>query len=302
MPGSWAGSTRFGPTCARVPCRPRPSSPSSPSCTSSACARVRRRSSSCAGPRGSPPTATVGSWGCAVRGLRSPIWRPSSCTTAPPGARAFRPIRPSSAAGANACILHHVENRAPLRDGDLVLIDAGCELDGYASDITRTFPVNGRFSPPQRVLYELVLEAQRAAIAKAKPGNRWIDPHEAALKVLTKGLISARHPRRQARASSSRTRPTSPTTCTAPGTGSAWTCTTSGQYKEGGEWRLLEPGMVLTVEPGLYMPATDEVPEPYRQIGIRIEDDVLITAGRQRDPVRRGAQGPGRDRVGLRSR
>ena len=193
------------------------------------------------------------------------------------GAR-FQAYPPIVAAGVNACILHHVENRAPLRDGDLVLVDAGCELDGYASDITRTFPVNGRFSAPQRALYELVLEAQRAAIAKAKPGNRWIDPHEAALKVLTKGLIAlgilSGKPGRLIKEEAYK-----PYYMHRTGHWLGMDVHDVGHYKEGGEWRLLEPGMVLTVEPGLYMPATDEVPASYRQIGIRIEDDVLITQG-----------------------
>jgi Xaa-Pro aminopeptidase len=195
---------------------------------------------------------------CAVRGAR------------------FQAYPPIVAGGPNACILHHVENRAPLRDGDLVLIDAGCELDGYASDITRTFPVNGRFSPPQRELYDLVLEAQQAAIAKAKPGNRWIDPHEAALKVLTRGLVSLGvlqgKPSKLVKDEAYK-----PYYMHRTGHWLGMDVHDVGHYKVDGEWRLLESGMVLTVEPGLYMPGTDEVPEPMRRIGIRIEDDVLIT-------------------------
>ena len=206
------------------------------------------------------------------------------------GAR-FQAYPPIVAAGPNACILHHVENRAPLRDGDLVLVDAGCELDGYASDITRTFPVNGRFSDPQRELYELVLEAQRAAIAKAKPGNRWIDPHEAALKVLTKGLIRlgilAGKPARLIKDEAYK-----PYYMHRTGHWLGMDVHDVGRYKVDGEWRLLELGMVLTVEPGLYMPSTDAVPAAFRQIGIRIEDDVLIardgneilSAGAPKDP------------------
>lgn len=178
--------------------------------------------------------------------------------------------------GINACILHYTANDAPLRDGELVLIDAGCELDGYASDITRTFPVNGRFSPAQREVYDLVLAAQQAAIAKARPGCRWNEPHEAAVKVLTKGLIrlgiltgkvgklikdEAYKPHYMHRT----------------GHWLGMDVHDVGAYKRDGEWRRLEPGMVLTIEPGLYLPATDAVPEPYRGIGIRIEDDVLIT-------------------------
>jgi len=178
--------------------------------------------------------------------------------------------------GINGCILHYVENDATLRDGDLVLIDAGCELDGYASDITRTFPVNGRFTRPQRALYELVLEAQRAAIDTSRPGLSWNAPHEAAVKVLTKGLVrlgilsgkvgklieeEAYKPYYMHRT----------------GHWLGMDVHDVGHYKSGGDWRALEPGMVLTVEPGLYLPDTKAVPKPYRGIGIRIEDDVLIT-------------------------
>lgn len=183
---------------------------------------------------------------------------------------------PIVAGGAHACVLHYVENHAQLRDGDLVLVDAGCELGGYASDVTRTFPVNGRFSPPQRALYELVLEAQRAAIAKARPGNRWSEPHEAALKVLTKGLIRlgilTGKPARLIKDEAYK-----PYYMHRTGHWIGMDVHDVGRYKSDGDWRTLEPGMVLTVEPGLYMPATEAVPEPYQLIGIRIEDDVLIT-------------------------
>ncbi|HYN78656.1 MAG TPA: M24B family metallopeptidase, partial [Lamprocystis sp. (in: g-proteobacteria)] len=191
------------------------------------------------------------------------------------GAR-FQAYPPIVAAGGHACVLHYVENHARLKDGDLVLVDAGCELGGYASDITRTFPVNGRFSRPQRELYELVLAAQLAAIAKARPGNRWIDPHEAALKVLTKGLIRlgvlTGKPARLIKDEAYK-----PYYMHRTGHWIGMDVHDVGHYKQQGEWRTLEPGMVLTVEPGLYMPATEAVPEPYRLIGIRIEDDVLIT-------------------------
>jgi Xaa-Pro aminopeptidase len=178
--------------------------------------------------------------------------------------------------GANACILHYVENRAPLRDGDLVLVDAGCELGGYASDITRTFPVSGRFSAPQRELYELVLEAQAAAIGKAKPGNLWNEPHDEAVKVLTKGLIHlgllegklAKLIKDEAH---------KPYYMHRTGHWLGMDVHDVGSYKQGGAWRPFEPGMVLTVEPGLYLADSDAIPEHYRQIGIRIEDDVLIT-------------------------
>ncbi len=191
------------------------------------------------------------------------------------GAR-YQAYTPIVGGGANACILHYVDNGATLHDGDLVLVDAGCELDGYASDITRTFPVSGRFSPPQRELYELVLEAQRAAIARAVPGSRWNEPHEAALHVLTKGLkglgiLSGKLSKLIKEAAYK------PYYMHRTGHWLGMDVHDVGRYKEGGEWRTLEPGMVLTVEPGLYMPASEPVPAPYRQIGIRIEDDVLIT-------------------------
>ena len=191
------------------------------------------------------------------------------------GAR-YQAYTPIVGGGVNACVLHYVDNGAMLRDGDLVLVDAGCELDGYASDITRTFPVNGRFSPAQRDLYGLVLEAQLAAIAKARPGNRWNEPHEAALRVLTKGL------KRLGILSGTlgkliKDEAYKPYYMHRTGHWLGMDVHDVGRYKQGGEWRALEPGMVITVEPGLYMPATDAVPEPYRLIGIRIEDDVLIT-------------------------
>jgi Xaa-Pro aminopeptidase len=191
------------------------------------------------------------------------------------GAR-WQAYQPIVGGGSNACVLHYVSNQAELRDGDLVLVDAGCELDGYASDITRTFPVNGRFSPAQRALYELVLEAQAAAIAEARPGNRWNATHEAALRVLTKGLLAlgilsgklGRLLKDEAY---------KPYYMHRTGHWLGMDVHDVGSYKREGQWRTLEPGMVLTVEPGLYMPATEAVPEPYRLIGIRIEDDVLIT-------------------------
>lgn len=178
--------------------------------------------------------------------------------------------------GANACVLHYIANDAVLRDGDLVLIDAGCELDGYASDITRTFPVNGRFSPPQRALYALVLKAQQAAIDKARPGGRWNEPHEAAVRVLTKGLIRLGilqgTPKKLIADEAYK-----PYYMHRTGHWLGMDVHDVGAYKCAGEWRVFEPGMTLTVEPGLYIPDNETVPEPYRRIGIRIEDDVLIT-------------------------
>ena len=178
--------------------------------------------------------------------------------------------------GDNACVLHYAENRAPLRDGDLVLIDAGCELDGYASDITRTFPVNGRFSPAQRAVYELVLEAQLAAIERARPGRHWNEPHEAAVRVLTKGLVRLGLLDGKVK-ELIRDEAHKPYYMHRTGHWLGMDVHDVGAYKRDGDWRALEPGMVLTVEPGLYLSHDESVPEPYRGIGIRIEDDVLIT-------------------------
>jgi Xaa-Pro aminopeptidase len=179
--------------------------------------------------------------------------------------------------GANGCILHYTENSAPLNDGDLLLIDAGAEYDCYASDVTRTFPVNGRFSEPQKELYEVVLAAQTAAIKKVRAGNHWNAPHAAAVRVLTRGLVKlgilkgkpADLIRKEAyrRFYMHRT-----------GHWLGMDVHDVGDYKVGGAWRELEPGMVLTVEPGLYIPAgTRGVARKWWNTGIRIEDDVLVT-------------------------
>ena len=179
--------------------------------------------------------------------------------------------------GANACVLHYTENRDAARDGDLMLIDAGAEYDYYASDITRTFPVNGRFKPAQRALYELVLEAQRAAIAKVRPGNHWNDPHEAAVAVITSGLLDlgllkGRLPKLLENEAHK------PFYMHRTGHWLGMDVHDVGDYKVEGEWRVLEPGMVMTVEPGLYIPAGNtKVPRKYWNTGIRIEDDVLVT-------------------------
>lgn len=179
--------------------------------------------------------------------------------------------------GANACILHYIENRAPLRDGDLVLIDAGCELECYASDITRTFPVNGRFSPEQKALYEVVLAAQYAAIDAVRPGNHWNHPHEAALRVLTQGLLDL------GLLSGSlddalEQEAYKPFYMHRTGHWLGLDVHDVGDYKVGDAWRQLEPGMVLTVEPGLYIaPNNTDVDAKWRGIGIRIEDDVVVT-------------------------
>ncbi|MCG8516860.1 MAG: Xaa-Pro aminopeptidase [Pseudomonadales bacterium] len=179
--------------------------------------------------------------------------------------------------GTNACILHYIENRAPLADGDLVLIDAGCELECYASDITRTFPVSGRFSDEQRALYEVVLAAQYAAIEAVRPGNHWNHAHEAALEVLCQGLIdlglldcSLSDALEQERFK--------PFFMHRTGHWLGLDVHDVGDYKVGDAWRVLEPGMVLTVEPGLYVaPDNTDVEPRWRGIGIRIEDDVVVT-------------------------
>jgi Xaa-Pro aminopeptidase len=181
------------------------------------------------------------------------------------------------AGGANACILHYNENNMVLNNGDLLLIDAGCEYEYYASDITRTFPVNGRFSPEQKAIYELVLKAQLAAIEQVKPGNHWNDPHDTTVKVLTAGLVElgllqgevdkliesgAYRDFYMHRA----------------GHWLGMDVHDCGNYKIDGKWRQLEPGMVLTVEPGLYVAVNNEKVEPrWRGIGVRIEDDVAVT-------------------------
>ena len=205
------------------------------------------------------------------------------------------------AAGANACVLHYRADAAPVRDGELVLIDAGCELDGYASDITRTFPANGRFSGPQRALYDLVLASQDAAIAATRAGAKFTDPHEATVKVLSQGLLDLglldknRHgtvedvieQRHYFRYYMHRT-----------GHWLGMDVHDCGSYVEPGETgpmgtrrdplsgetlinrpsRVLRPGMVLTLEPGLYVRAADDVPQAFWDLGIRIEDDAVVTS------------------------
>ena len=190
------------------------------------------------------------------------------------------------ATGANACVLHYRAGDTELRDGDLVLIDAGCELDSYASDITRTFPVNGKFSAAQKTLYEIVLDAQYAAIAATRTGARFTDGHDAALRVLTQGMLDTGLLDKNT-------------------LGSVDDVIAGGQYRQfymhrtghwlgmdvhdvgdyrdpapAGQdkpWRTLTPGMVLTIEPGIYVRPAPGVPEPYWNIGIRIEDDALVT-------------------------
>ena len=185
---------------------------------------------------------------------------------------------PIVAGGPNACVLHYVFNDAPLRDGDVLLIDAGCELDGYAADITRTFPVNGRFSAAQRAVYEVVLAAQRAAIAMVKPGKAWNDPHDAAVRVLAQGMLDLKllsgtldavlEKETYKRFYMHRT-----------GHWLGLDVHDAGEYKRAGKWRTLAPGMTLTVEPGLYVRPGDDVPKALHNIGVRIEDDVAVVEG-----------------------
>lgn len=181
------------------------------------------------------------------------------------------------AGGANACTLHYNANNCRLSDGDLLLIDAGCELDGYASDITRTFPVNGRFSAAQKDIYELVLAAQVAAISKVSPENHWNTAHEAALDVLVQGLIDMKlcHGSKDEVLESGAYRQFY---MHRTGHWLGLDVHDAGEYKDkSGDWRKLEPGMTLTVEPGCYIRPADNVPEHFWNIGIRIEDDVLVT-------------------------
>lgn len=178
--------------------------------------------------------------------------------------------------GANGCVLHYVDNDDTLADGDLVLIDAGCEADGYAADITRTFPVNGRFSETQRAVYEIVLAAQKEAIDRVRPGAHWNDPHDRAVEVLTEGLIGLGllEGERDARIEDGSYRRFF---MHRVGHWLGMDVHDVGDYKVDGGWRELEPGMCLTIEPGLYIPPADDIPAHLRGIGVRIEDDVHVT-------------------------
>ncbi len=226
------------------------------------------------------------------------------------------------AAGANACILHYPAGRTVARDGDLILIDAACELDGYASDITRTFPANGTFSGPQRELYEIVLAAQRAAVAATRPGARFDDPHNAAVKVLAQGIrdtglldsdqhgtvddiiesraysrfymhrtghwlgmdvhdcgsyrrIAAALKTAEGLESSSQSSSSSKPNSAAGSVSNSKPHSTPGSAPLS---RVLQANLVLTIEPGLYVRAADDIPQRYWGIGIRIEDDAIVTA------------------------
>ncbi len=190
---------------------------------------------------------------------------------------AWMSYSPIVGGGANSCTLHYVENRDKLVDGDLLLIDAGCELDYYASDITRTIPVSGKFSPEQRAVYEVVYEAQLAAIEKTCKGNHWNEPHDAAVRVITQGLKdigllkgTLKHLIKDGAYREYFMHRT--------GHWLGIDVHDVGDYKVGEEWRFLESGMVTTVEPGIYIAAGSKAPKRWQNIGIRIEDDVAVTS------------------------
>ena len=182
---------------------------------------------------------------------------------------------PIVGSGKNSCVLHYNSNNSVLKDGDLVLIDAGCETEFYASDITRTYPVNGKFTRQQKEIYNIVLDAQKAAISQARRGNKFSDPHDAAVTIITQGLAKIGllkgnisdliKEKRYTRFFMHRT--------------SHWIgmdVHDVGDYMIDNEWRSLENGMVLTIEPGIYIDDGEDIPEEYRQIGVRIEDMVLV--------------------------
>ncbi|MBE9539012.1 MAG: Xaa-Pro aminopeptidase [Proteobacteria bacterium] len=180
--------------------------------------------------------------------------------------------------GANACTLHYLANKDRMSDGDLVLIDAGCEFEYYAADVTRTFPVNGRFNPQQRAIYELVLKAQLAAIAEIAPGKHWNQAHDATLKVITRGLVDLGLLKGRV-SSLIKAEAYRDFYMHRAGHWLGLDVHDVGDYRVAEEWRLLEPGMVMTVEPGIYIsPHNKKVGKAWRGIGVRIEDDVVVTA------------------------
>ncbi len=188
------------------------------------------------------------------------------------------PAYPSIVAGgANACVLHYVSNDCQLRDGDLLLIDAGCEYASYAGDITRTFPVNGRFEGAARDIYALVLGAQKAALAECQPGKSFSAPHDTVVRILSQGLLDLG----LLKGSLDEVLETSAYRRFYMHRTSHWLgldVHDAGEYKQAGDWRALEAGMVLTIEPGCYIRPADDVPEAFWNIGVRIEDDVHISA------------------------
>ena len=186
---------------------------------------------------------------------------------------------PIVGSGRNSCVLHYRDNNCELKDGELLLIDAGCEYRYYASDVTRTLPVGGRYSPEQRAVYEVVLEAQRAAIAKVRAGNHWNEPHDAAVRAITQGLVKLGLLKGRL-TTLIRESAYKPFFMHRTGHWLGMDVHDVGDYKVDGEWRVLEPGMVTTVEPGIYIPAgTPKVARKWWNIGVRIEDDVVVTRG-----------------------
>jgi len=192
------------------------------------------------------------------------------------GAR-YTAYPPIVGSGQNACILHYTNNSDKMMDGDLLLIDSGAEYQCYASDITRTFPVNGKFSSAQRDIYNLVLSAQAAAINEIKPGNHWNDPHDAAVRVLTEGLVNLEILKGDPE-ELIKNKDYTKYYMHRTGHWLGMDVHDVGDYKLDGEWRMLEAGMVMTVEPGLYLSANSKgLSEYWQNIGVRIEDDVLVT-------------------------
>ena len=179
-------------------------------------------------------------------------------------------------AGVNACILHYIENDQQMAAGELVLIDAGAEYEHYASDVTRTFPVGGRFSNAQRAVYEVVLAANLAAIEKVMPGNHWNEPHEAATRVITEGLVMLGLLQGEVETLHEE-EAFKPFYMHRTGHWLGLDVHDVGEYKVGDAWRVFEPGMVTTVEPGIYISEDADVSAEFRGIGIRVEDDVLVT-------------------------
>ncbi len=178
--------------------------------------------------------------------------------------------------GVNSCVLHYIDNSSELKDGDILLIDAGAEYECYASDVTRTFPVNGKFNDRQRAVYEIVLAAQLAACDAVRPGNHWAQPHDAAVEVLTEGLVALGILKGKPQ-TLIKEKAYSRYFMHKTGHWLGMDVHDVGDYKIGEEWRMLEPGMVMTIEPGLYFPPQQGLARKWWNIGVRIEDDVLVT-------------------------
>ena len=193
--------------------------------------------------------------------------------------RADISYHPIVGSGPNSCVLHYRDNDRQMKDGELLLIDAGCEYQYYASDVTRTLPVNGRYSPRQRAVYEVVLEAQHAAIDKARAGGDWNDPHEAAVRAITRGLVRIGLLKGRV-AKLIKDGSYRKFFMHRTGHWIGMDVHDVGEYKVGEQWRLLEPGMAMTIEPGIYIaPGTPGVRREWWGIGVRIEDDVVVTTG-----------------------